>query len=300
MAQPALQFEEWQVLSLHEPLQEGRSPFLTAASGLVLLGNWFYVIADDEDAIFRYRLGERLPGHSFPLTSRNLPLEKEERKKHKLDFEALTLLDHEPILLAIPSGSRPTRQNGYLISIQDPENLVLQQVVDFSPLYSALKIQSLNIEGAAVCGSSFVLAHRGNSVGGQNHLIRLSKREFIAGAKRGRLGLQAGAQIQTFDLGNTQGLPFTFTDIANLDGDRMLYLAAAEDTQDPYNDGRFEGSVLGAISSDGNILWSLALDLPEKPEGLWIDENSVWVVTDADNPAMPSKLYRADLRKLPT
>ncbi|MFN8790057.1 MAG: DUF6929 family protein [Bdellovibrionales bacterium] len=294
-----LHFEEWQVLSLNEPLQVGRPPFLTAASGLVQLDGWFYVIADDEDAIFRFRAGERLPGQSFPLTSRTLPVDVRERKKEKLDFEALTRLDHEPILLAVPSGSRPTRQKGYLISAQDPQFLVLQQVVDFSPLYQSLKISALNIEGAAVTGTSFVLAHRGNSVGGKNFLIQLPKNEMITAAKRGRLNPISSMSKLEIDLGSHQNLPFGFTDIAAYEPDQLLYLAAAEDTDDPYEDGGFEGAQLGCVNLEGRVLWSLPLSLPEKPEGLWIEGDSVWIVTDADDPTRPSKLYRTDRRQLP-
>src|ERR1700741_1416955 len=98
-------------LSLSAPTTAPRFSHLSAASGLVCINSFIYVVADDELHLGVFRHGDSSPGHLIPLLDGVLPEFKPERKKQKPDFEALTLLPsfgNRPhgALLAIGSGSR--------------------------------------------------------------------------------------------------------------------------------------------------------------------------------------------------
>ena len=70
----------------------GRPLHLSAASGLVCLNSFSYVIADDELHLGVFLANSSEPGHLIRLFEGELPGCKVDRKKQKADFEALTLL----------------------------------------------------------------------------------------------------------------------------------------------------------------------------------------------------------------
>ena len=70
----------------------GRPLHLSAASGLVCLNSFNYVVADDELHLGVFRANSSEPGHLIRLFEGELPACKADRKKQKADFEALTLL----------------------------------------------------------------------------------------------------------------------------------------------------------------------------------------------------------------
>src|SRR5262249_33161710 len=70
----------------------GRPLNLSAASGLVCLNSFNYVVADDELHLGVFGANSSEPGHLIRLFEGELPDCKAARKKQKADFEALTLL----------------------------------------------------------------------------------------------------------------------------------------------------------------------------------------------------------------
>src|SRR5687767_8430229 len=85
---------------------------VSAASGLVLRDGNFHCVADDENALFVF--GRDGAARRIPLLPGELPARKSERKAQKADFEILVDLAEEG-LLAMGSGSRPTRERAVLV-----------------------------------------------------------------------------------------------------------------------------------------------------------------------------------------
>jgi hypothetical protein len=271
-----------------QPLAQLR---LSAASGLVCSGDELLVLADDELVLQRYSLaGVYLGQHS--LLPGTLPADPATRKRRKPDFEILCQLA-DGRLLALGSGSTPERQRGVLWQAGNA------QVVDLSGLYAALAAQlsGLNLEGAVVQGEQLLLAQRGNSAGSRNALISLELATVLCQLASASLGPESLRSVTPIELGELHGVPLSFTDLClDVDG-RLLFSAAAEDTESSYTDGACVGSALGCLA-DGQLqaLWPLAGSA--KIEGLCqLADGSLRLVNDPDDRSAHSTLYRAVLPK---
>ena len=88
-----------------------RPAYLSAASGLVAVGQFLYVVADDELHLGIFEIDSHRPGTLLRLFPRALPSHPTKRKKAKPDLEALLQLpafNHHPhgALLALGPGSK--------------------------------------------------------------------------------------------------------------------------------------------------------------------------------------------------
>ncbi len=268
-------------LDVDVAIQTGRPAFVSAASGLVQFKGEWIVVSDDDDAVARFCDGR--PGVFQRVFAGELPLEKKARKKMKSDLEALTIVDGE--ILAIPSGSTANRNRGALIASD-------VRMVDFSKLFLRLteELGPLNLEGAVIEGSQFWLLNRGNSLHGQNAVILLELGQFRK--ELGQLSLSSYSRTIPYELGSIKGVPLSFTDACPDGRGGVLFLAAAEDTQNSYDDGACVGAALGRIASGGSIDWIRPLECSQKPEGIWRDNSGqVRIVTDADDAQVPSAMY---------
>src|SRR5437868_3033677 len=70
----------------------GRPQHLSAASGLVCIGSFMYVVADDELHLGVFQTEHTEPGRLIRLFDGALPDSKPDRKKQKPDLEALAVL----------------------------------------------------------------------------------------------------------------------------------------------------------------------------------------------------------------
>ena len=282
---------------------------LSAASGLARAGSFLYVIADDELHLGVFRTTDNGPGELVRLFDGELPASKTERKVLKPDFETLTVLPASPdfpagAMLALGSGSTRNRRKGALLGL-DAHGAVqgLPRTVDLSPVFDSLDevFPKLNIEGAVVSGDEVWLFQRGNKRNSENAIIRFSLAAFLA-ALRGeaKFAIEPLA-VQRVDLGEVDGIPFTFTDAAALPDGDMVFTAVAEDTEDSYNDGPCAGAAIGILESDGHLRHLLRLDPIQKIEGVdaRLDGNVIrlLLVTDADDPNVPASLFSATMDK---
>ncbi|MCC2655829.1 MAG: hypothetical protein K0Q76_937 [Panacagrimonas sp.] len=263
---------------------------LSAASGVVLRNGVALVVGDDRVGLDRYDLSDGaalapiplLAGHGADAT---LP------KPEKPDLEALAEFG-DGTLVALGSGSRPNRDRGFRIAG------ARVQALDLSPLYTQLRrdIPDLNIEGAALeSGDTLVLAHRGVGRSDASQLIRLDARVLRA-ASRCDWPASALLGVRHVDLGALDGIALAFTDLAPGPDGALHFLAAAEDTDDPYRDGQCRGSVLGRLEHDGRVRTLARLSPVVKAEGLAYSHRSgaddTWVVvTDADDPSLRAWIY---------
>jgi hypothetical protein len=262
---------------------------VSAASGLVLRDGSFHVVADDENALFVF--GTDAGSRRIPLLPGELPLEHAARKAHKPDFEILVDVPGHG-LLALGSGSRPTRERAVLV---DPRERTA--VIDTAPLCAALRgtFAELNLEGGVLLGDELILVQRGNRSDRRTALVGIAKRDLDHALASRQFALRRSPRIVDLDLGGHDGVPWTCTDLAVLaDGD-LLACAVLEDTADAYRDGPCLGSALVRIAPDGVPRWHRRLATASKIEGIAVDGEFVWLVSDADDRAVPSQLLRAIL-----
>lgn len=292
-------------LQLREPTRPGMPPFLSSASGVTLAGNFYHVIADDGLHLGVFSKDSEEPGSLVKLLQRpDLPLDEKERKALKPDLEASALVPHGQgrAILAMGSGSTEQRNSGVFIPLNDDGSPGTPQEFDLSPLYSHLRERypELNIEGLAPVGDKLRILQRGNGSPAINGVIDLDLARSLETIEKGRpLGPDLIVKVGEADLGTIEGssgpVPWTFTDLAPLKDGRSIFTAAAEDTDNPYDDGEVLGSAIGILEADGTVSSIRKLDRRVKVEGVEVDGDGATLVTDADDPHRPGQMFRIRL-----
>ena len=262
---------------------------LSAASGLVLRDGLFHVVADDDNHLFVF--GLHGPTRQVRLLRGELPADKAGRKSRKADLEILVDVPGHG-LLAMGSGSRPTRERAVLVDGRD--GIV---DIDTSALCASLRgtIPDLNLEGSVVDGDDWILLQRGNRGGGRNALVFLALQDLRQALETGRMAVSRAPRIVDLDLGEDGGVPWTCTDLTRCDDGDLIASAVLEDTRDSYRDGACLGSALVGLAADGSVRWLRRLDTAAKVEGVAMDGGIVWMVTDADDRDVPAQLLTAAL-----
>lgn len=282
----------------------GGPAHLSAASGLVRLGDHLAVVADDELHLGLFDPSGHDPGRVVRLFDGGLPAGHEARKAAKPDCEALLVLPPfgsygHGALMAMGSGSGPARHRGVLVALDRAGGLDGPvQPLDLTGLLGPLRerIPDLNIEGAFVQGDALCLLQRGNSARAVNARIDFAwgdVQRWLAAAGPA----PAAASITRHELGALDGIPLSFTDGAPLPDGGWVFSAAAEDTLDPYADGRCAGSVVGRVDARGVVRACERLLPPLKVEGLVAtargDTIELLMVTDGDDRGQPALLLAA-------
>lgn len=291
-------------LDLEGPPGAGEPPHLSAASGLVRVGERLFVVADDDHHLAVFDLAGG-PGRRVRLFDGELPAAPKARKAAKPDCEALLVLPAfgafaHGALLALGSGSRPTRQRGALLALDAGGSVHgAAQPLDLTPLLAPLhaQIDDLNIEGAFVLGDTLALLQRGHRGAGVNARIDFAwadVQRWLAGG-----AAPAPRAVTRFELGALDGIALSFTDGAALPDGGWLFSACAEDTGDSYHDGHCAGSVVGLVDAGGTLRVCERLSLPVKVEGLVASATGrrfeLLMVTDADDRDQPALLLAATL-----
>ena len=269
---------------------------LSSASGVAAVCDFVYVAPDEENFIGVFERDGA--GTRARVFDGELPGDKHERKRLKADIECLTVVPHGRggrALLALGSGSTERRRRGVLWRLSGNGALVGDEplVFDVAPLYRELDAHfaELNIEGCAAIGDDWLLlAQRGNGRELANAIVTVGMGEALAGHGPAR-------EVRPYDLGEIDGVPLSFTDLAPLGDGRVAFTAAAEDTDDPYLDGENKGSVLGLIEEGGDVAEMIRIDGALKVEGLVLapDGESLLAVDDPDDRSRPSGLYELPL-----
>ena len=280
-------------------------PHVSAASALVRHAGQIFVVADDESSLLIFQAEDLKPGHFMRILEGTLPDDKEARQKEKADLESLALLppsddlDHGS-LLALGSGSSEKRNRGVLIGLgPDGRPTEEHHAIDLLPLFGVLarEVDGLNIEGAEVVDDTLWLMQRGNE-GGDNALVNLSLETAMRGLTEDRiLPAEALRSVDHVDLGQLKGVRLCFSDASALPDGRIVFAASAEDSDAATTDGANYGSALGVIEANGKVSFVEPVDLVIKIEGIDAravrDSIEVLMVTDADDPSVPSPLLEA-------
>ncbi len=289
-----------------DPAQHPRGQaHLSAASGLVQAGPWLYVVADDEHHLGQLAAdaGQAAPVRLHRLLPGDLPHDKDKRKKRKPDLEALALLPAtagypQGLLMALGSGSRPNREQAFLMALDSGGQLAgATRSLDLSAWYQPLHddFSDLNIEGAFVADGRFHLLQRGNKGDARNACISYALpdlQDWLAGRHS-----QPPAVVRTLplELGEIGGVPLGLTDGAALPGGGWVFSAVAEDTSNSYSDGACAGSAIGWVDAQGVLQRLEAIAGAPKVEGLALaGDKRLLLVTDSDDPDTASRLFALD------
>jgi hypothetical protein len=300
-----LSLKRLRTLRLKDASGPHRPPFISAASGLVLVGKWLYVIADDELHLGVFPVNGSATGTLVRLLPGKLPKAPKKRKARKADFEVLTLLPRftgcpHGALLALGSGSRPNRRRGVLLPLDRAGALHgVPRVIDLSGLYRGLeeKLGELNVEGAVVLGKTLCLLNRGPPREGGSALVWLNLQAVLRSIAVAGAIDALPCKVRRYDLGKAKGVPLGFTDGVASPGGGIVFTAVAESADDSYADGACVAAALGVIRSDGELSWVRKLRPTRKVEGIAVRPGSrgreVLLVTDADDALLPAGLYAA-------
>jgi hypothetical protein len=301
-----LQTEKLRDLLLVSPPREGRPPHVTAASGLIKVGEFIYVISDDDFIIAIFAGDADTPGEVKQLLTGTLRAKLLDMGE-KADLETMTDVPAfatapDGGLLALGSGSTPNRYTGAFWPLNADGAIEGEPVpIDLTDIYCAVgsSCTELNIEGAAVVGDRLRLLQRGNGLHEQNAIVDLDLERTLKGLAEGAIPASALASITRHDIGDLDGVSLGFTDGSPLTDGRMVFSASAEDTTDPTVDGVVTGSVVGIIGADGHLENVEPLADRYKIEGVHVIPDqpgiSMVLVADADDPKVPSPLLSATL-----
>ncbi|MDR7308694.1 DUF6910 family protein [Rhodoferax saidenbachensis] len=303
-----------QTLRLDPAAHPRGQPHLSAASGLVRVGQRLYVVADDELHLGVFEDiaatgGKPVNGTLLRLLEGELPQDKGKRKKAKPDFESLALLPPLPgcpagALLALGSGSKPQRHAAVLLAL-DAHGVPngRSALVDLEALYVPLhkEFADLNIEGAWVASGELLLLQRGNKGNARNACIRYDWNQVAPWLSGQRAEPPAAKSVQTIALGEVDGVPLGLTDGAALPGGEWVFSAVAEDTDDSVQDGACVASAVGIVGPDGLVRRMQRLHGAPKVEGIVVQaEGDDWVltlVTDPDDPQVAARVLQLRIKK---
>lgn len=280
--------------------------YVYSASGLVEFQDQYYVVADTELHLAVFSRDPSKAGKLLRLFPGELPEEKKERKKEKPDLESITILPPSVrvfasggALLMVPSMSRKNRVRGALL-VRSGTEWAEPIPIDFSQIYTALagKVKELNIEGIAFSREAVKFFHRGTKGNSQSAVIDFNIAAFLhdlfdTHSPRAKHILG----IRTYELGEINGCKLAFTDACTLPDERILFLAAAENSRNAYDDGASEGSVIGIMDRHGSVVKTERIEGRFKLEGVTArqkgQELDLCLVSDADDEKVPSAMFSA-------
>lgn len=308
-AEPAIQtfqLEKVRELNLKKSLEEGRGSFVSAGSGLVKKGDELFVAADDETALFSFKIADKEVNVASQMMP-PLPADRNARAKTKPDFEALMHLDKEQwspqgALVAWPSSSGVQRMKAIVLPFKADGGFEKPIEVNILPLAYMMTqefkqdAKELNIEGLMARDGKIFFFQRGNSGKGKSGMFEMSLANWLKGMKNNEWG--GKIKFSKIKVGKLNGVDLTLADgIWTEQG--LLALASAEDTVSAFADGKVYGTVLLRIT--GNKAQILGkFDPIVKLEGIAIESENkdslqLLFVDDADDPQKASSLYRVKL-----
>lgn len=261
-----------------------------SASGLIYKDNQLFIIGDNSGYLYEYGIDNK-ELKRYPLTenpSENIA------KKDKPDFEAITEFDGKTYIF----GSGSTEKRNKMVTI-DSKSKEIIATTDLSDLYLAMQSfaelpqDDLNIEGAAFNGTEWFFFNRGNGAKGKNIVFTVQGKNLTE---------EFNIISTEFKLPKLKGIRSSFTD-AVVAGDKMYFLATAENTTSTYNDGEVLGSVIGCINlKTMKIDFTKKITDTHKFEGLTLyqetnKEISFLLCEDNDTEELEANIFKLTLKK---
>jgi uncharacterized protein DUF6929 len=265
---------------------------VTAGSALLRVGNRLLAVHDDAFRLSWISLPD-LAISPMVLRGDGAAL----AKPIKPDFES-AVRTPDGLIHLLGSGSTAARCTIVRIDLARSTVALVENPEIYRCIQEALELEERpNIEGAIVDGEGLRVFHRGI---GATPSASVDLPLAVLYGKPPR-----ALATQSFELGALDGVRLAFTDVAAIADERTVFAAAAEETADAVLDGPVAGSVIGFIETrrrTSTARWTRLLEadgLPSrhKVEGLVIDEDlrGGWILTDADDPTLPTTLARIEL-----
>ena len=282
-----------------------------AASGLVLVGDFLSVCADDELDLALFQRTDGAFVRRTSLIPGELPMDEKPRKKVKPDFEVLVAVSQigkseEVQLLAVGSGSRETRDRAVLVRLaaQDGAPLGAPEIFSLKPLYDRFRAgtSGLNIEGLTVLDRrKLCFVHRSTALarGPSRFFVVQLAADLPMGLHAAHIDAATVSAEIPLALPVVDGIPAGPTDSLELANGDILLSWAAERTEDPVLDGEIVGcglaiaprttldSARAGVPIQCQDLVRLELPSPHKVEGIALvstgkGREELLLVTDPD------------------
>lgn len=237
---------------------------LSAASGIFYKDNNLHFISDDSEVFYSYNLPQnRLYKTSL---SADWVIREQMPKSTKPDFEALTTDGTSYYVFG--SGSTPYREK--LLEI----NTLTKEVIsenELDILYISMKSfaeiddDDFNIEGVILDKDTWYFFNRGNGPKHKNGIFTVTGNSILD---------EFNIVYNPVKLPKIKGVQTGFTDAVMVD-QSIYFIAAAEDSNSNYSDGKIMGSILGKINPDTMKLEKTkTISRDHKFEGITLMENN--------------------------
>jgi hypothetical protein len=290
-----------------------RPAYVRAASSAAWLGDRLAVVQDDANfvALLTPDSGavDAIVLPAGPGGKRQFDVPRG-TKHQKLDLEACfsRVRGDGFELVALGSGSEPARERILLLRLSPSHEVTSLQLLPAGELYAGLRGAAhfsgseLNLEGALIRDERLLLFQRGNGARTAERPAINAIGQLELAAFDAYLAAQAQAprllDSEVYDLGDIDGVPYTFTDATLASSGEIWFLAAAEASTSSVDDGAILGTSIGVITTDERVLTTPLRDAAGNPsrakaEGIAIDRTSserLWLVVDRDDPFAPSEL----------
>lgn len=259
---------------------------IAAPSGLLYSQNVLFVISDSSNFLYQYDIAKKLL-LKFPLVK---DAKENIEKVNKPDLESITQYGNQLIMLG--SGSTEKRNSMFTLDLGSDA----LQSQDLSALYQKLKDvgsftdDQLNIEGAIYAHQTMLLFQRGNSKNSQNGIFIIPNHQ------------EDGIRFVPISLPTLDDVETTFTD-AILVGDKIYFLACAENTTSTYEDGEVLGTILGIMHAPTfEIIDVQLLSEHQKFEGITLyneteTELEFLLCEDNDTENLEAEIYKLNFQK---
>ena len=259
---------------------------ITAPSGLLFTQNVLFLISDSSNFLYQYDIDKKLL-LKFPLVK---DAKENIEKENKPDLESITQYGNQLIMLG--SGSTQKRNSMFTLDLGTDA----LQTQDLSALYQNLKTagsftdDQLNIEGAIYAHQTMLLFQRGNSKNSRNGIFIIPNNQ------------EDGIRFVPISLPTLDDIETTFTD-AILVGDKIYFLACAENTESTYEDGEVLGTILGIMHAPTfEIIDVHLLSEHKKFEGITLYNQSeteleFLLCEDNDTETLEATIYKLNFQK---
>ncbi len=261
---------------------------ISSTSGLVYEKNSLFLISDSSSFLYEYQIekNQLIKISLFENSHENII------KKEKPDFESILKIENSLFLFG--SGSTEKRRKGieYQLEHKKPILIDLTQLFTKIEEITGIDQENINIEGVVKHQSKWLFFQRGNGTASQNGVIIIE----------GSLTSPLKTNFIPIQLTNENGINATFTD-AVLIGNKIYFLAAAEDSKSTYEDGLVLGSWIGYLDVDHfEVKFIQKISSKNKFEGLTIYKNSAEEISfllceDNDTEEMISNIYKLNIKK---
>lgn len=262
-----------------------------SASGLIFQNNTLFLISDNSNVLYEYKINEKKLDKIQLTTSspsENIP------KKDKPDFEAIAAKGDELYLF----GSGSTNKRNAMVPV-NTKTRKHEAPVDLTDLYlgmqdfGQIKPEDFNIEAVVNDGDIWYLFNRGNGPKAKNGIFTITG------------DIKSGDYQMLYNdiaLPKINKAPSGFTDAVKV-GSKIYFIAAAEKSNSTYNDGEVAGTLIGKLDVESmEVEETQVISSVNKFEGITLYKETgkqleFLLCEDTDSEVSESVVYKLIINK---